>query len=664
MNKRNLLLNRAVLQALATAAILPLATDGFAVTEPTHTVGNVEQWVINQLVPRNGSVDLALCPHGNQISATFLQELLTTPKWLPEPCAIWIQNAVLSDSVELAGARIAHEVRLEGFQFHQPVNLPGAHFLRDVSVRGSRFEGGLDFHDGRVDGHLTLTDTAITGPADFKLARVNGNLIAAGAKFDGPADFEVMEVGKTAYFNAAAFHAECDFQGAKFGHKFEAWKGQFDGKASFDSIKVGGSAYLAEAIFAASASFGYANITDELSLEGVQFQSPTTRANFYAMRVGGQALLDRTQFLGPAEFGDSVVLKNFRATNARFLNAEGMASFFGMKVGGMAQFRQAEFRGPVSFILADISGNFEARGAKFLNMLDDTKLALASSDRLHHNTDFGSMKVGGFGVLAEVSFPGTVSFRNADFQNLHLEGTSFPAGKGKVRLEGLSFRHIRAVSAKRPGEDDHHHDTRWIDHKQSWQELKAMLAGSAAYSADVYQNLEEHFRRIGEPERADEVFLERKHQERKHALGGWSRAKSLFLWLLVAHGKRPWQALIPSALLVLFGAWIFRKDRMQVRGSNGEPNATRSESAVPARSAPMDPEASDHDLHDREFAHRPYRPFLYSLGLFLPFVDLRANDAWMPRPKFRFQWYYMRVHTMLGWILVPLGLAAVTGLIN
>jgi len=61
---------------------------------------------------------------------------------------------------------------------------------------------------------------------------------------------------------------------------------------------------------------------------------------------------------------------------------------------------------------------------------------------------------------------------------------------------------------------------------------------------------------------------------------------------------------------------------------------------------------------------RVYSRFWYSLGLFLPFVDLQADKVWKPKADQTFLRSHMRLHIMLGWILIPIVLAALTGLIK
>ena len=59
-----------------------------------------------------------------------------------------------------------------------------------------------------------------------------------------------------------------------------------------------------------------------------------------------------------------------------------------------------------------------------------------------------------------------------------------------------------------------------------------------------------------------------------------------------------------------------------------------------------------------------YNPWWYSIGLFLPIVDLEDAKKWTVKPEHKWRRHYMRVHVILGYLLVPIGLAAWTGLIR
>lgn len=59
-----------------------------------------------------------------------------------------------------------------------------------------------------------------------------------------------------------------------------------------------------------------------------------------------------------------------------------------------------------------------------------------------------------------------------------------------------------------------------------------------------------------------------------------------------------------------------------------------------------------------------YHAFWYSLDQFVPLVDLKASDEWSPDPLHRFAWHYLVIHKIVGAILVPIGLAALGGVVN
>jgi len=59
-----------------------------------------------------------------------------------------------------------------------------------------------------------------------------------------------------------------------------------------------------------------------------------------------------------------------------------------------------------------------------------------------------------------------------------------------------------------------------------------------------------------------------------------------------------------------------------------------------------------------------YSPIWYSLDLFLSIVDLRMARYWEPIPERRWAKMYMRFHVILGWILIPIVLLALTGIIH
>ena len=152
----------------------------------------------------------------------------------------------------------------------------------------------------------------------------------------------------------------------------------------------------------------------------------------------------------------------------------------------------------------------------------------------------------------------------------------------------------------------------------------------------MYTNLESNFRKEGRAKEADAIYLEQKRRERRQFLSGFAWFWSLALDWLVGYGRHLEWVLPWSAVLVLIGALVFRRER--------------------------DMETQKPD--DIERYKNMYNPIWYSLDLFLPIIDLGEANVWTPRRDRRAARIYRRLHIILGHLLVPIGLAAWTGIIK
>ena len=229
------------------------------------------------------------------------------------------------------------------------------------------------------------------------------------------------------------------------------------------------------------------------------------------------------------------------------------------------------------------------------------------------------MKVGGSASLSDAVFEGSVDLSYAEFAWLDLPSPFWSKVAARFQMQGMSYKYIRAGGGN----------------ERKSHEALLRLADQSAYTADVYSNLEKFFFSQGYRADADKAFIAGKVRERKECFRsrdwfGWLR--SWMLYLLVGYGRRPWQAGIACAVVIALGCVLFSPNKMELQKPEDMPQV--------------------------------YSRFWYSLNLFLPVVDLQAGKMWNPKADQTFLRNYMRVHILLGWILVPLVLAAVTGLIK
>jgi hypothetical protein len=52
------------------------------------------------------------------------------------------------------------------------------------------------------------------------------------------------------------------------------------------------------------------------------------------------------------------------------------------------------------------------------------------------------------------------------------------------------------------------------------------------------------------------------------------------------------------------------------------------------------------------------------MDLFLPLVKLQDAEMWKPRDDQWFARFWSRIHTILGWALIPIAVAAWTGMLE
>jgi hypothetical protein len=244
--------------------------------------------------------------------------------------------------------------------------------------------------------------------------------------------------------------------------------------------------------------------------------------------------------------------------------------------------------------------------------------------------------VGGYAIFEKAYFARSVSFRDARFETLYLDDVQWPETNymalrytnapfmaNLLRLESVDFQNIRDIGGNR-------FDQSPEQLKESETNLVNMFRAKAPYSFEVYSKLEDYFNREGEPALANQVFIEAKEREGDEATG-WAKFANWFLRVTVGYGRIPLLAFGESLLWIVVVGLLCRF-------------FTIIKETKEAPSVPL--------------------ALLYSLGLFLPLVDLKVDDILELKDKKSGFRYVLGFGKILGWILVPLWTAAVAGLVK
>jgi hypothetical protein len=259
-----------------------------------------------------------------------------------------------------------------------------------------------------------------------------------------------------------------------------------------------------------------------------------------------------------------------------------------------------------------------------------------SHARIHRELHINDMQIGrllanglhveGVADFEKLKIAQEFDFRHAQFKDLILSNIQWPDSDESRQSAGINFD---SISPEAEGPAD---PASTAQSDPQWASLLAWVENSS-YAPAAYQQLEAALKKEGHSELADGTYESMQKGATSHgSLGKQGQFKNFVSHWLIGYGREPQWAFYWSIPVVLFG-WIVFRRREDVESRKGEDTI------------------------------RPYDPMWYSLDLFLPLTTLQAADVWMPRQDSRFRRYYARVHSILGWILIPIGLAAISGLI-
>lgn len=370
--------------------------------------------------------------------------------------------------------------------------------------------------------------------------------------------------------------------------------------------------YLQNAEIDGNLDFEQNTIASRVSLENCIFNGDVV---FPENKFQEPLSLSGSTFNGTVNFSNMKVDGNFNLEKATFTHKEKLIYLNNMNVSGTLQFYGNVLEGP--FTLSDSVMNglectdtkFENKGTQFID--NEGKM-----QALKVNADFYNIKVNGNASFTGSSFAGLADFTSAEIgKTLELSGARFTSS---YRLDDAKYHRL-----------NYDPPDKTLD-----------LIEKSEFSHSAFNSLEAFYRAEGLETAANDVYISRKWRE--GARSGWSQyLLNRFLYFTVGYGKYPWFALIWSLLFIAIGWGVFWSEENML---------------IPS-------------AEDKADFEGKYNRWWYSTALFLPIVDLGDAKIWTPKPpceKCKWQWrrHYLRLHIIMGYLFIPIGLAAWTGLIK
>jgi hypothetical protein len=411
-----------------------------------------------------------------------------------------------------------------------------------------------------------------------------------------------------------------------------------------------------------SGGFKDADKSHHLDIDGITISNAVFQEQVNVhFEVPYRVVFDHCQFQNGLDFSGSLFDKDLVFTGSNFGTPASYTSTSSADDPPVAQFINATVKGTISFDSAvfDVPVDFTKAHVK---ELDITNTVFESNDQDDPDLDLSAVSVGtdlslsvkaaqprnvqaqllSVGRLLFLGGSGTGFFATREFnladghfQKVVVNGFSqWQANPqpGVISFDGFSFNELVLVDCPQtkpcpPG-----------------KMLQLLDSPQFVYAPQPYLMLEQFLTTNGDQDEADKTYIhmrERQRRQRTHRAVQWS---DLALDVLLGYGREPRKALWWSIGVWLLGALIFSRSHMIPRKSKD--NSDKD-----------DPEKTGTKKEKCNF-------FWYSLDVFAPAIDLKMDKAWKPDPDRWLGRNYAYFHRIAGWLLVPLILAALTGIIH
>jgi len=381
--------------------------------------------------------------------------------------------------------------------------------------------------------------------------------------------------------------------------------------------------------------FDSARIVGNFQLARDHFTSTKPFAvEFSGMSVDGTFFLTGVDARGQVDLSDILVRRNFEIVETDAKSTIGNMFLESARIDGTVRIYEVDFLRETSFGGTIVGGEFRMRGVHFGFEVPGTFL--------------GGMNVAGKTSFELVKFDGPVYFSQSRFTRLEFSDVKWPSLMGPaVNLDGMIYQDIQIDS---PTKDPL--DFLW----------------KAVYSGSAYAQLESLAKQDGNLERANDIYIKGKVHER--SIKGRTLLSTIwsgFLQGFIGYGRHPLWAWGWGAFIVVVGTFLFPREKMvPVKDGQSVQHESGYERPWPwvITRTPPSPLARLRHIFVGIFGLH-YGSFWYSLDLFAPVIDLGVAKAWTPHPLAH-PWLmaWMHIQRLLGWVVVPLGLAAVTGFIK
>jgi hypothetical protein len=487
-----------------------------------------------------------------------------------------------------------------------------------VRVLGARIVGPIDFAHVRVPFAIALIRCSVPDPMNLESAELP--FIDLDGSHTGPINaMNLIVHGNLNFGNSGPDRGEFSASGwvNLVYAKIEGWANFAGGHFRYSESNPWWTKPLKVALFLSDAEVkGSVHLSSGFESDGCAFFAEST--------IGGDLDCSGGRFINPGNVA---------------LEGGGCDIKGGVILGAHPMYFGGDFSadGMVMFENARVASGFLVERARFGGKANE-----------HHGFAAPglSMKIAFIWQNVSLENGAIVDLSGANIGGLLDDEKSWPA-PGKLLIDGLTYQSFAGSSSYNP---------EWKSPVDARSRLR-WLGLQDGYHPQPYRQLAKVLRENGDEDGAIEVLVAQ--QDARFRNSNWLvRAWARFLKITVAYGHRPLRTVLWSLAVILLGRVL-----VAIGARAGVMRLTWPETTPPPAGN------STAGLH----------PLLYSLDVFLPFVNLHQEQYWWPDESASGDYpfagyninvrgsilrYYLWLQIIAGWLLSAIFVAGVTGLMR
>jgi hypothetical protein len=384
------------------------------------------------------------------------------------------------------------------------------------------------------------------------------------------------------------------------------------------------------------------------------------------VNIGGDAFLSGgLSSAGKVDLSGAIIGGDLNCVGGQFDNQGTNTYAFlaeGIKVARCIFFCNGfKANGRVSIMSATIGGDLDCEGGQFINQ--DTNTRALDAERVKIDGDVFLRK--GFKAVGKVDFESSYIARSFEWYDVKSPEDAIinlsSANVGSFRDDPMSWPFTNNLFLDGFSYDKIYNLTN-LDIRLAWLRHQP----TNQFFPQTYEQLASVLKKNGQEGEAVSVLIA-KNEDFASFLRWYSPSRlwyNGFGWL-IGYGYKTWQAIVPSLLFIFFGAMLF---------SFGH----RHNLILPSDEDAYSFDTKGKLQFKKKYEDYPlFNPFIYSLEVFVPLVNLGIDEFWRPAANrdFKFKFgrktrtisgsvlrLYWWLHIMSGWVLTTLWVAGLTGL--